>query len=86
MTVHYLETREPLTKPLPHKRNTVEIVAALRAGMPMTAAELETACEVSESNVMSTLKLLQEHGLVRFAGWGRRTANGGHFPARWKWV
>ena len=30
---------------MPHKRKTVEIIAALRAGTPMTAAELETACE-----------------------------------------
>jgi DNA-binding transcriptional ArsR family regulator len=86
VTVHYLETRESSTKPLPHKRKTVEIVAALRAGTPMTAADLEAACEVSESNVMSTIKLLREHGLVRFAGWGKRAANGGHHPARWEWV
>ena len=81
VTVHYLETRESSSKPLPHKRKTVEIIATLRSGMPMTAAELESACEVSEANVMSTLKLLREHGLVRFAGWGKRAANGGHHPA-----
>lgn len=86
MTVHYLETREQLTKPSPHKRKMVEIIAALRTGTPMTAAELEATCEVSECNVMSTLKLLREHGLVRFAGWGKRAANGGHYPATWEWV
>lgn len=86
MTVHYLKTRNPFTKPSPHKRKMVEIIAALRTGAAMTAAELEAACEVSESNVMSTLKLLREHGLVRFAGWGKRAANGGHFPATWEWV
>ncbi len=70
----------------PHKRKTVEIIAALRTGSPMTASQLRAKCNVAECNVISTLKLLRDYGLIRFAGWGPRSPTGGMYPATWEWV
>lgn len=85
MTVHLLETTAP--KPAtPHKRKVVELVAMLKRGHPMSASELAQHCDMHPSNVASTLDLLLEYDLVRFAGKGAQPASGGHRPATWRWV
>jgi len=86
MTVHILKTKEKPVFPHPHKRKVVEIIAMLKRGQALSATDLEEHCDVSSANVMTTLRLLEEYGLICFAGWGERRANGGHFPATWRWV
>lgn len=84
--IHRLDDSEPRKCRFPHKRKTVEMIAELKRSKRATATEIAERCDVASANVMNTLRLLEEYGLVRFAGWGERRANGGHFPATWEWV
>jgi len=85
MTVHLIRASEP--KPsMPTKRKVVEVIALLKPGHAMSASEIAAHCDITPYNVASTLELLAEYDLIRFAGKGRRAVGGGHQPATWRWV
>ncbi len=85
MTVHLIEPPEA-PKPHRHKRKIVEVIATLKANQAVSASEIADACEMHPSNVSTTLDLLLEYELVRYAGKGPQSKNGGHRPALWEWV
>lgn len=70
----------------PHKRKVIEVIALLKRGHALSAREISHHCDIHPSNAASTLDLLLEYGLIRFAGKGPRAVGGGHQPATWRWI